>query len=100
MDEIKLDAFFIRKGFDAKRDEKTLRSIIRLGQDLGMKVTQEGVESPADKQRITDYGCDVLQGYCYSRPLAQEKFTEFLQENLGSHGDKGRYTVDPGVTEQ
>lgn len=88
MDEIKLDAFFIKPGYNAVNDEKTLRSIISLGKSLGMKVTQEGVESPLDKARLAEYGCDVLQGYCYSRPLPKDKFDSFLLENLGAFGKR------------
>lgn len=86
MDEIKLDAFFMRKGYDDTRDEKTLRSVIKLGKDLGMKVTQEGVESKEDMLKLKEYGCDVLQGYLFSKPLSEILFDEFLTNKLGVHG--------------
>lgn len=90
MDEIKLDASFMRAGYSAERDESMLRSVIALGNALHMKVTQEGVENISDIDRLRDYGCNVLQGYCYSKALSAEKFEEFLAVCLGTYGKHGK----------
>ncbi|MCQ2399620.1 MAG: GGDEF domain-containing phosphodiesterase, partial [Clostridia bacterium] len=63
MDEIKLDKFFLEKGTYAERDEHIFKSIIALAKNLGMKVTQEGVETREDVDRLISLGVDVVQGY-------------------------------------
>lgn len=88
MDEIKLDSFFMKPGYNADHDEKTIKSVINLGKDLGLKVTQEGVETEEEKQKLISIGCDVLQGYCYSKPLPEKKFEEFLEQSLGIYGKR------------
>lgn len=94
MDEIKLDAMFMKSGYDAERDKKTLCSVIKLGKDLGMKVTQEGVERSIEKEKLKEYGCDVIQGYCYSKPLSQDLFEKFLLERLGTVGKQQKSPND------
>ena len=78
MDEIKLDRFFIDKGFSEERDFKVLSSVIQLGRGLNMKVTQEGVETKAQMDMIHKLGCDVIQGYYYSKPLVESDYDDFL----------------------
>jgi len=82
MDELKLDRFFITAGIDAERDDALLNSVIKLGQKLGMKVTQEGVESVEMMDRLRRAGCNTVQGYYYSRPITQDDFAAFLDREL------------------
>ena len=78
MDELKLDSFFITKGFSQERDDELLRTIIRLAKGFGMKVVQEGVETPEAMERLEKFGCDVIQGYFYSKPLTLDDYIAFL----------------------
>ncbi|MBR5922215.1 MAG: GGDEF domain-containing protein [Clostridia bacterium] len=78
MDEIKLDRFFILKGFSEDRDLKVLSSVIKLGRELNMKVTQEGVETKDQLMLLKKLGCNVIQGYYYSKPLVQGDYDDFL----------------------
>ena len=82
MDELKLDRFFITAGIDPERDDALLNSVIKLGQKLGMKVTQEGVESVEMMDRLRRAGCNTVQGYYYSRPITQDDFAIFLDREL------------------
>ena len=84
MDELKLDRFFITAGIDPERDDALLNSVIKLGQKLGMKVTQEGVESVEMMDRLRRAGCNTVQGYYYSRPITQDDFAAFLDKELAS----------------
>ena len=79
MDELKLDRFFIKAGVSRERDDNLLKSIIELGKSLNMKVTQEGVETLEDLKRLTGFGCDVIQGYLYSKPIAATDFLQFIR---------------------
>ena len=78
MDEIKLDRFFIKDGFSHERDMKIISSIISLGRELHMKVTQEGVEIEEQVELLRSLGCQVVQGYYYSKPLALTDYIGFL----------------------
>lgn len=85
MDEIKLDRFFIKPGISRERDDKLLVSIIELGKQMNMKVTQEGVETVEDLKRLKNFGCDVIQGYIYAKPMAATDFLEFIRSGGSIH---------------
>jgi len=79
MDEIKLDKFFLEKGNSNDRDKSIFESIIALGKNLGMKVTQEGVETRQELEQIVGLGCDAVQGYYYSHPLGLNDYLNFVE---------------------
>lgn len=85
MDEIKLDRFFIKPGISRERDDNLLKSIISLAKTLNMKVTQEGVETVEDLKRLKEFGCDVVQGYIYAKPMAATDFLEFIRSGGSLH---------------
>ena len=65
--ELKID-----KSFCLEMDQKNLviiRSAIRMGHDLGLKVTAEGVEQPESLQLLGAMACDYAQGYLIGRPV-------------------------------
>ena len=80
MDEIKLDKFFIERGISPARDDRIIESVIRVAKALGLKVTQEGVEIKDDLDRLRRFGCDVIQGYYYSKPLSASDFAKFIAD--------------------
>jgi EAL domain-containing protein (putative c-di-GMP-specific phosphodiesterase class I) len=78
-DELKIDKSFVA-GLDTDAGSRTIvRSTIELAHDLGMTVVAEGVESRPVWETLKDLGCDVGQGYYFSRPLAPEKLLELLR---------------------
>ena len=42
--------------------------MIHMARSLGLKVTAEGIETPAQARYLMDHGCDALQGFLFSRP--------------------------------
>lgn len=82
MDEIKLDKFFLSKGYSAACDQTLLESVIGMVKKLGMKVTQEGVESKDDLFRLDELGCDVIQGYYFAKPMKYSDYCEFIDKNF------------------
>ena len=80
MDEIKLDRFFIEKGLAEERDNAIIESVIHVAKVLGMKITQEGVEQVEDVRRLRALGCDVIQGYYYSKPLPMVDYIAFVNK--------------------
>ncbi len=72
--ELKLDRSFITRVTDdgANRDLDVVRSTIELGHALGLRIVAEGIEDEETLELLTEYGCDVAQGYCISRPQPAE----------------------------
>ena len=77
-DKLKIDRSFI-DGAGAPQDSSViLASIIRLGQDLNLTITAEGVETEEQRGWLQASGCHQLQGYLFSRPLTAERMTQFI----------------------
>lgn len=64
----KLDMSLVR-GIDGDaRRRSVVRSMKTLCDELGMAVVAEGVETPAERDALTELGCDLLQGYLFAKP--------------------------------
>ena len=72
-DKIKIDKSFVD---DLERHESAaiVRSVVFLGENLGMKVLTEGVETEDQRRILADMGCDEIQGYLIGRPEPAETF--------------------------
>jgi diguanylate cyclase len=68
VDKIKIDRAFV-ESMGSRKADALVRSIVRLGRDLGLTVTAEGVETAEHQKFLADAGCDELQGYFFARPL-------------------------------
>jgi EAL domain-containing protein (putative c-di-GMP-specific phosphodiesterase class I) len=73
-DIVKLDMSLVRKVDQEAVKRKLVSSMKSLCEELGIIVVAEGVETDAERQVLTDLGCDLLQGYLFGRPavLAQD----------------------------
>ncbi|MDZ7890683.1 MAG: EAL domain-containing protein [Rhodoferax sp.] len=79
--ELKIDRSFV-DGIDAApATQRLVKAMIEMGHGLGLMVTAEGVETPAERDTLRDLGCDVMQGYLGSRPLHGEKLQAWLLSN-------------------
>jgi diguanylate cyclase (GGDEF)-like protein/PAS domain S-box-containing protein len=76
LDQIKIDRSFVTRL--RPDDEAIVRSIIRLGHDLGLEVVAEGVETADVWKRLRQFDCDLLQGYHLSPPLPALEFAAWL----------------------
>ena len=63
-------------------DKAIVRTIVHLGQSLGMSVTAEGVETEAQLAFLKAEGCDEMQGYLFSRPVPAEQMGALLGAGL------------------
>ena len=69
VDILKIDMAFLRKSKDEERSKKILHMIIDLSKQLGMPVISEGVETKEQVEYLSDFGCDMFQGYYFARPM-------------------------------
>jgi EAL domain-containing protein (putative c-di-GMP-specific phosphodiesterase class I) len=67
--EIKIDKSFVQNMFELDSARVTVKKIIEMGHELGMKVTAEGVETREQLQALRELQCDIAQGYYYSSPI-------------------------------
>ena len=81
--ELKIDKSFVMDMLNEENDILIVKSTIELAHNLGLKVVAEGVESEEILQALRDLGCDVVQGYHISRPLAFDKMEHWLADHCG-----------------
>ncbi|MEN2785204.1 EAL domain-containing protein [Sphingomonas qilianensis] len=93
--ELKIDKLFVMQLTSSHRDPLIVRSTIDLAHALEMEVTAEGVETQAALALLTVMGCDMVQGYLISRPIAIDAFRKFLLEDhleLGENNVKSMFS--------
>ncbi len=77
--ELKVDRVFTAGLLSDEHDAAIVRSIIDLGHQLGRTIVAEGVESQEVADGLRAKGCDLLQGFHISRPLAEPALREWLR---------------------
>lgn len=78
IDEIKIDKVFIRNFVTQKVDYEIVRHIIELAHTLNLRTVAEGVEEEQQVELLEHLGCDIMQGYFFSKPVAEEDMTQLL----------------------
>ena len=71
-------SFVLGMGSDLS-DLAVVRAIVDLGHSLSLSVVAEGVEEDAVRHQLAEMGCDVAQGYLFSRPLHERRFEAWLR---------------------
>jgi diguanylate cyclase len=82
--ELKLDRAFVLDLCQDPRAGAIVRSTVDLAHSLGLQMVAEGVEHGEAACRLTQMGCDVAQGYHYSRPVPPAELTAWLRERTAS----------------
>ncbi len=77
---LKIDRCFVVDMLSNERHAVITNSIIELGHNLGMKVIAEGVEEEDTCTELKILGCDIIQGYYYSKPLPAQEFPHLLKK--------------------
>jgi diguanylate cyclase (GGDEF)-like protein len=80
-DKIKIDRSFVSAIGDRKKNENILKSIIGLSKGLGILTTAEGIETNAQRQELTEMGCDNGQGYFFGKAMSAPQALQFLDDN-------------------
>jgi diguanylate cyclase (GGDEF)-like protein len=78
--ELKVDRSFVTDMRANATQAAIVRSIIDLGHNLSMRVVAEGIETSDVLTMLSEYGCDLAQGYYLARPMPIERLTEWLAQ--------------------
>ena len=79
IDELKIDKSFVNDLPYEKDACVIAKTIIVLAKSLGFKIVAEGVETEEQMLYLKDAGCDMIQGYFYSKPLSFDKLRDYLK---------------------
>lgn len=78
IDLLKIDRIFMKDENLRESDKTIIRFIIDMAKNLSMKVICEGVETKAQRTFLNEAGCDLHQGYLYSKPVTIPVFNDFI----------------------
>ena len=78
IDFVKIDSSFVRDVADDKADDAIVRSVVDLGHALGLTTIAEGVERVDQLEVLRSAGCDLAQGFLFSKAVPCEKLESIL----------------------
>lgn len=81
LDSLKIDRAFVRELQGSPRDASIVRAIVQLADSLGLLAIAEGVEHDAQRRLLLSFGCTVMQGYLFGKPMPIEEFTAYLAQH-------------------
>ncbi len=83
--KLKIDRTFVQAVNSSPEDRAIVQATITLARGLGMDCIAEGVELEEQQRILQDLGCDLYQGYLYSKPLELDAFEQLLlQQDKGA----------------
>ena len=92
VDTLKIDRSFISRMDTDVETREIVRIIVMLAHGLRLKVVAEGVETQAQADMLKDLGCELAQGYLYSRPVPSDAIDQLLSNNRAAEvsGSRGK----------
>lgn len=79
LDHLKVAREFIPQHPEDRHNLSIARTIVTLAKSLGLRCTVEGIETSAQLRPFKEWGCDLVQGFLVSQPLAAGEFTQLLR---------------------
>lgn len=90
--ELKIDRSYVSNCHDDRANAALCETIIDLGARFGLTTVAEGIESVYEYHKLQGLGCDIGQGYLFSKPLSKTAFVETALRRLmvrnGAPGDR------------
>jgi len=81
LDQLKIDQSFVRNINVKATDAVIVQTIIGMGNNLGMEVIAEGVETEVQRNFLEQNNCSIYQGFLFSKPVPIEQFELLLKQN-------------------
>jgi len=88
IDALKLDMQFIRTAFTEGGDTRMIEVIVDIADYLGVPVIAEGVETAEQLDALREMGCDLVQGYYFSKPVPAGEYEKFVIACRDNDGDE------------
>ncbi len=86
-DTLKIDRSFVIHGLTSSEGEVMLEAIIKMGNALKLETIAEGVEEESQVAYLQKLGCQLVQGYCYSKPVDEKRLGQLVLEGFRHHVD-------------
>ena len=80
IDILKIDMSFVRNMEKHEKNKRMVELIIDIAKFLKVPCVAEGVETESQLQTLKRMGCDVIQGYYFSKPVPPEEFVKFIEK--------------------
>lgn len=77
--KLKIDRSFISSLCQSEQDETLVKAIVNMASSLGLRTVAEGIEDEATLNKLIDMGCDIGQGYYWSKPVPADELTVLLE---------------------
>ena len=97
IDTLKIDKTFVADVCKDPHDTAIVRAIITLGHALDLTVIAEGVETQEQLKYLSSLGCDVVQGFLFSKSLSAPVFEELLIEQRRAAASSTNHDTSPLV---
>lgn len=81
VDTLKIDRSFVSRMDTDPETREIVRLIVMLAHGLGLKIVAEGIETQAQADMLKTLGCELAQGYLYSKPVPSQAIDQLLREN-------------------
>ena len=78
LDIIKLDISFVQ---NLETNQIVIENIIKMAHSMGLFTIAEGVETEEQFKILQSFGCDMIQGFYFSRPLSIDEYEKYLRKN-------------------
>ena len=80
IDALKLDMKFIRNAFREGSNTRLIEIIVDIAKYLGVPIIAEGVETVEQLEKLRELGCDMVQGFYFSKPVPADEYEQFVEE--------------------
>ena len=80
VDVLKLDMRFVQNLRSNEKQEMLVKMVVNIAEHMGLQVIAEGVEDEDQVEFLKSVGCDIIQGFYFSKPLSEEDYISLVRE--------------------
>ncbi|MFC7686159.1 EAL domain-containing protein [Ureibacillus sp. GCM10028918] len=78
IETLKIDQTFIHSLLQSEKAQRLIHGMVQFGKSMNLNVLAEGVETIEQQKLLQEYGCDAIQGYLISKPVAEDVITRLM----------------------
>lgn len=94
IDTLKIDKVFLKQDELQEKEKIILSCVISMAKKLKLDVLCEGVETTSQSDFLSRMGCDMFQGFLYSKPLPEDEFFEYMETHLHTEIKEIHFSFD------